>query len=291
MASKSKPTSGPRPAGGKSGGRSGGGGGKTGGAGKRPNGGGSAKQRARAAKAVAAARADRARRNRVIITAVVCVAALVIVIGAVSWAVYEANKPKTIPTATIKATYPVKIANGTIVAGKDSAKTKIDIYEDFMCPYCGQLEQKSGDEMLKDLNNGSLQITYRIVDTLNQNSTPPGYSQRAANIAFGTVKDGKFAQFHWALYHNQPSEGGPGYSDDQMIDLAKRLGVNGDYITKVAKDGTYKKYPDAQAKKLASDSSLHQSDGSYGTPTVVHAGKMVDTNQADWLSTLVNSNG
>ncbi|HEY3505645.1 MAG TPA: thioredoxin domain-containing protein [Actinocatenispora sp.] len=284
MASKSKPKSSARPAG--AGGKG------PGNAGKRPNaGGGSAKQRAKAAKAVAAARADRARRNRVIITASVCAAVLIIVIGAVSWAVYETNKPKTIPTANVTANYPVTISGSTIVAGKDSAKTKIDIYEDFMCPYCGQLEQKNGAEMQKDLNNGSLQITYRIVDTLNQNSTPPGYSQRAANIAFGTVKDGKFAQFHWALFHNQPSEGGPGYSDDQMIDLAKRLGVNGDHITKVSKDGTYKKNADTQAKKLADDKTLHQADGSYGTPTVVHGGKLVDTNQSGWLAALVGSNG
>lgn len=271
MASKNKPKSASRPA--------------AAGA-NRGKGGGSAKQRARAAKAVAAARAERQRRNRIIITASICAVLLVVVVGAVAWAVYEANKPKTIPAASLKVNYPVKIDKGTIVAGKDSAKTKIDIYEDFMCPYCGDLERGSGDLMQKSLNNGTLQIRYRIVDLLNQSSDPPGYSDRAANIAFGTVSAGKFPQFHWSLYHNQPGENGPGYTNDQMIDLASRLGVDKAMITKVAQKGTYKKYPAQQLKNM-------QAAGLNGTPAVMHDGKQVkiqDLGSPDWLQSLLSTN-
>ena len=270
MASKNKPKSASRPA--------------AGGA-NRGKSGGSAKQRARAAKAVAAARAERQRRNRIIITASVCAVLLVVVIGAVSWAVYEANKPKTIPTASITANYPVKLDKGTVVAGKDSAKVKIEIYEDFMCPYCGDLERGSGKQMQQALNNGTLQVRYRIVDLLKNSSTPPGYSDRAANIAFGTVAAGKFAEFHWSLYHHQPEEGGPGYSNDQMIDLATRLGVDKDKITKVVKQKTYKKYPAQQLKAM-------QQAGLSGTPAVINNGKQVKIDKLsspEWLNKLLDN--
>lgn len=267
MASKNKPKSASPPAAGAN----------------RGKGGGTAKQRARAAKAVAAARAERQRRNRIIITASICAVLLIVVVGAVSWAVYESNKPKTIPAESITANYPVKLDNGVVVAGKDSAKVKIEIYEDFMCPYCGDLERGSGKQMQKAMNDGTLQIRYHIVDLLNGSSTPPGYSDRATNIALGTVAEGKFPQFHWSLYHHQPAEGGPGYSDDQMVDLASRLGVNKDKIAKIAKDGTYKKYPAQQLKDF-------QAAGFQGTPTVVENGKQVqisDLKSADWLNQLL----
>ncbi|BCJ29059.1 thioredoxin domain-containing protein [Actinocatenispora sera] len=268
MASKNKPKSASPPAAGANRGK---------------GGGGTAKQRARAAKAVAAARAERQRRNRIIITASICAVLLIVVVGAVSWAVYESNKPKTIAAQSITANYPVKLDNGVVVAGKDSAKVKIDIYEDFMCPYCGELERGSHTELQKGLNGGTLQVRYHIVDLLNGSSTPAGYSDRAANIALGTVAEGKFAQFHWSLYHKQPAEGGPGYSDEQMIDLADRLGADKDKISKIAKDGTYKKYPAQQLKDF-------QAAGYQGTPTVVQNGKQVqisDLNKPDWLNQLL----
>ncbi len=265
------------------------GGGSRPGGGNRP-GGATAKQRAKAAKAVAAARAERARRNRVIVTVSVCVVLVAVVIGAVIFANYQNDKAKNavIKAHTISANYPVKIDGGTVLAGKDSAKTKIDIYEDFLCPYCGQLEQKYGEEMQKDLNAGTLQIRYRIVDTLNQNSNPAGYSQRAANAAFASVANGKFASYHWSLFHDQPKEGGPGYSNAQLQSLADRLNGGGGNYAKALKSGKYSSYPDQQAQKLSSDKSLHQPDGSFGTPTVVHDGKLVDSNKPGWLSSLVN---
>lgn len=252
--------------------------------------GGSTRQRAKAAKAVAAARAARGRRNRLIATVVACVVILCVLIGGVSYAVYKTEQSKNqIEAADITAHYPVKVDNGTVLAGKSNAKVKIDIYEDFMCPYCGDLERKSGSAMQKDLNNGSLQIRYRIVDTLNANSNPAGYSQRAANAAIATVPAGKFAQYHWSLFHDQAEESGPGYSDKQLLDLGKRLGIDGkayNNFAKAVKKGTYSKYPSVQADKLKNDKSLHQPNGQYGTPTVVHNGQLIDTGKSNWLSSL-----
>ncbi|MGA8114317.1 MAG: thioredoxin domain-containing protein [Actinocatenispora sp.] len=292
MASKSTSKSAARRPGTEPGGK-GPGGGTKGASGAKGPGGGTAKQRARAAKAVAAARADRARRNRLIVTVSVCVVLVAVVIGAVIFANYQNDKAKNavIKAQTISANYPVRIDNGTILAGKDSAPTKIDVYEDLLCPYCGQLEQDNGKEMQKDLNNGSLQIRYRIVDTLNTNSNPPGYSQRAANATFASVQSGKFASYHWSLFHDQPEEQGPGYSNSQLTSLADRLGIpTGGAFGKAVKSGKYNSFPDQQAKKLLSDKSLVGPDGRVGTPTVVSGGKVVDSTKPGWLSTLITSN-
>jgi protein-disulfide isomerase len=263
------------------------------GAGRRPA--GSSKKRAKAARAVAAANQARSRRNAVIVTVVACVVIIGVVVGAVIYATHtthEQQKTNAIKAFHVSANFPVRIDNGTILAGKNSAKVKIDLYEDFICPYCGQLEHSDGQAMLNDLNNGTLQIRYRIVDFLNDHSTPSGYSQRAANAAYASVAAGKFAQFHWSLYHDQAQEGTPGYSNDQLINLGKRLGITGSAYSRFVKQvkaGTYNSDTDAQANKLKTDTSLHQSDGSYGTPTLVHDGTLVDTNQSGWLDTLMNS--
>lgn len=263
------------------------------GAGRRPT--GSSKKRAKAARAVAAANQAKSRRNAVIVTIVACVVIVGVVVGAVVYATHtthEQQKTTAIKAYDVSASFPVRIDDGTILAGKDSAKVKIDLYEDFICPYCGKLEHSDGQQMLDDLNNGSLQIRYRIVDFLNDHSTPSGYSERAANAAYAAVAAGKFIQYHWSLYHDQPGEGTPGYSNDQLINLGKRLGIKGSAyatFTKRVKAGTYNSDTEAQAKKLETDTSLHQSDGTYGTPTVVHDGALVDTNQSGWLDTLMNS--
>lgn len=263
------------------------------GAGRRPA--GSSKKRAKAARAVAAAAQARSRRNAIIVTVVACVVILGVVIGAVIYATrstQDQQKATAIKAFNVTATFPVRVDHGTILAGKSSAKVKIDLYEDFICPYCGQLEHTNGKQMLDDLNNGTLQIRYRIVDFLNKNSNPPGYSKRAANAAYASVAAGKFAQFHWSLYHDQAEEQTPGYSNDQLINLGKRLGIKGSaYATfvKQVNAGTYDSATDAQANKLKTDTALHQSDGSYGTPTVVHNGTLVNTNQSDWLTNLTKA--
>ena len=292
MAGKSTPKAGSRPGGGKAGGsRSAGN--KPGGNQNRP---GTSKQRAKAARAVAAAQAARSRRNTMLVTISVCAVIVIVVIGAVAYALYRTNLAKndTITAKSVSASFPVKIENGLIVAGKNSAKTKITIYEDFICPYCAQLEQGKGQEMLNDMNDGKLQITYRIVDFLNNSSNPPGYSQRAANAAYATVAAGKFTSYHWSLYHDQPEEQSPGYSNAQLLSLGKRLGITGSAYTtfeKQVKAGTYNSDISSSTKKLQTDTSLRGSDGSYGTPTVVYNGKKIDTSGSSWLSSLISKNG
>lgn len=288
MASKNRTkTRGTRPAGaGSSGVRSGG----RPGAGNRP---GSAKQRAKAARAVAAAQQARSRRNSIIVTFVACLAILVVIVAAVSYAMVRSNQQKTdsINATSVTANFPVTIDNGTVLAGKASAPTTIDIYEDFLCPYCEQLETTYGKDMLNDLNNGSLRIRYRIVNLLNDSSSPSGYSTRAANAAFATVAAGKFISYHWSLYRDQPEEQSPGYSNDQLLSLGKRLGITGsayETFKSHVESNTYGHYATTQLNKLEHDSSLHDSDGSYGTPTVVHDGQKVDTSKSDWLTSLVN---
>ena len=97
---------------------------------------------------------------------------------------------------------------GMVVGDADAPKS-IVIYEDFLCPFCGQLEQTVGDQLDAAVEAGEVNVEYRPLPFLERISD---YSPEAAN-AFAVVLDESGPEvakaFHDLLFDNQPSESGP----------------------------------------------------------------------------------
>jgi protein-disulfide isomerase len=256
----------------------------------RPNTGRSNADKAKAAKAVAAARgASNDRRNIAIGVGAVLVVAIIVIVAVVLNT--QQSTPAPVGPDAIKITkatseYTATVADdGTVVAGPDTAKAKIDVYEDFTCPYCGELEQQSAAQMAKAMSDGQLQVRYHLLNILDGNTNPPGYSLLAANAAIAAAKQGKFADFHASLYAQQPKEGAAGYTADQLLSLGKRLGITAAQFTTDVNKGTYNDLVKKQVTTASAPPVNLQ-----GTPTVLNGTTDLKALQdPQWLDKLLNT--
>lgn len=247
--------------------------------------------KANAAKAVAAARTARNDRRNIIVGVGAVVLVAIIVIVAVVLTTQSSTPPAATGADAIKVTkagseYTATVADdGTVVAGQDTAKVKVDVYEDFTCPYCGDLEKQSAAQMAQAMAAGKLEVRYHLLNILDSNTTPPGYSLLAANAAIAAAKQGKFADFHASLYASQPKEGGAGYTNEQLLSLGKRLGITAAQFTTDVNKGAYNDLVKKQVT-TASGPPVNLT----GTPTVLNGTTDLQALQdPQWLDKLLNN--
>jgi protein-disulfide isomerase len=151
--------------------------------------------------------------------------------------------------------------------GGDSPKVVVDVYEDFMCPFCGQLEAGSA-ALVQEYADQGVQFRYRVISFLDRASSTR-YSTRAMN-AYAAVLDVAGPEvakkFHDALYAQQPKEGSAGLSDDDLVQLAIAAGADADAVEKPIRDLAFEQWV-----KNATDAASRAKV--TGTPTVVVDGK------------------
>ncbi|GAA1319680.1 DsbA family protein [Pseudonocardia xinjiangensis] len=256
---------------------------------------GTKRKSASSGRAVAAARADRDNKRKNIVAAIVIVVIAAAVFGGVFLQKQKATTAaqSVIPTVTVAgaAQYPVVLdpATATVLAGKPTAPTTIDAYEDFLCPICGEFESANFPAMEKQLEAGTIKVRYHMLNLLDDRSTPSGYSTMAANtaLAVAAAAPDKFIDFHDSLFSKQPEENGPGWTQAQLSNLAGRLGVSGPAFDSVVNGNTYGAKIQSNLTAAEADPALQQ-QGAFGTPTVVANGKVVNWQQdPNWLSSVV----
>jgi protein-disulfide isomerase len=256
---------------------------------------------AASARAVAAARGSRQGSARLVIAIVV----IVVIAGAVFGGVlYEKHKSDAaaetvIPALTVPGssqyTAVLDKADATVLVGKPTAKVTVDAYEDFLCPICGDFESTNFTPMEQQLEAGTIKVRYHMLNLLDDRSTPSGYSTLAANtaLAVAAADPSKFIDFHYSLYQKQPSEGGVGWTQAQLSNLASRLGVSGPAFNAVVNGKTYNKQINDNLTAAENNPALAQqsSDGTgFGTPTIVIGGKVVNwQSDGTWLSDAVKA--
>lgn len=212
----------------------------------------------RAAAAMAEQQAQERKRRNVMVGSVVAVL-LVIVVGGY----FLARALDT--TSDVSA--PAAGSEFGLTIGPEDAPHEVIIYEDFLCPYCGQFEQASREDLSQLAADGNVRVEYRPFNLL---SSMGDYSERSAG-AFSIVLEESGAdvakEFHDLLFENQPSESGPFPSDDDLIDLAVEAGADeADIRDRIeSQDGAAWV---ARATQAAEDS------GVQGTPTILLDGEL-----------------
>lgn len=216
-------------------------------------------------------KADRKQRNLITVGIVVIVVALIAVGGyGIKTISDDRENAKTLTTpANVNKNFGIEytpeIATGTAPKGEP---VKVVIYEDFLCPGCGALEQTAGPFLSAAVQKGEISMEYRPYAFLLNQSTNE-YSQRAWNAAACVNDKGgpkAFKAFHDLLFANQPPEGGAGPEDDQLITWAKEVGVTG--IDACVNKQTFTPW-------VADALDQGQDDGVSGTPTLRIDGKDV----------------
>lgn len=219
-------------------------------------------------------KADRKQRN-VISVAIVAVVVVLIAVG--GYGIKKASDDNALDTAlntpaNVNKDYGIlydqQAATGTAPAADAAAPVKVLIYEDFLCPGCGALEQTAGSFLSSAVESGEIEIEYRPYAFLLQQSTNE-YSQRAWNAAACVNDEGgpkAFKAFHDILFANQPEEGTAGPEDDELIAFAEQAGVTGiDACINKRSFGTW----------IENAREKGQDDGVSGTPTIRIDGKDV----------------
>jgi protein-disulfide isomerase len=206
--------------------------------------------------------ADR-RRNLLIqigLTAIV----VLLGVGLVLYIVMGADKK---PAAGEAKSVSVSSSKLITKEGTTEPKAVVSLYEDFLCPHCGEFEKKFGPTINQLIDSGAIQADYYMVAILDSPSTA-NYSSRAAGAAYCVADESKeaFRRFHAALYAQQPGETGGSYPDDaRLIEVARQAGAGGSVPDCINK-----------GKYVAMVQGLASATGIQSTPTVKINGEEFD---------------
>lgn len=186
--------------------------------------------------------------------------AVLVVVGLIGWAMYAAGRARDY-TAPPGAT-----ADGTgIQIG--AGKVTVDVYEDFICPACGQFELGAGEALDRLVAEDRARIVYHPVAYLDRFSSTD-YSTRSSAAAGCAAAGGKFREYAKKLFERQPAEGGAGLSDQELVSIGASVGLPAESFRPCVDDGRYRSWT-RHVTEAASRAGI------TGTPSVLVAGKPV----------------
>lgn len=218
--------------------------------------------------------------SKVLIGAVIVV--VLVIVGGIAWL-------RTDPFGGLEAKGPKgsMAEGGGMVMHPGKAKKDapvVDVYEDFQCPFCGQLEKANGKSMAKMAADGDIKLVIHTLSFLDDNLENDS-SKRSANAAFCAADAGRYSEYHAAVFAAQPKKEGAGYSDATLKKAADTAGITGAKRTafdKCVSTGTYNAYVE-DTQKRSND------DGVNGTPVVKIDGNDVSQEQLQTLLKQPNS--
>ena len=211
----------------------------------------------------------------------IIVAVVVVAVAAAIFVVL--NRPWESSAQQVAAAYPLAVDGVVVTAGQPTAPVTVDVYEDFLCPFCERFETRNRDALTAALNEGRVKVNFHALNILDARTTPPGYSTLAANAALCAVPTGIWPAFHERLFAEQPAEGSAGLTAAQLSAIGTELGAGPAFTQCVESNGNAAAIT-AAAEAAATNPAL-QTDGQFGTPTVAVGGRKIDVSDSDWLQT------
>jgi len=224
-----------------------------------------------------AARREARRRSMIVTGSVAAVLAAVVAVFIL------VNTLQRDAGTSASAATPRTGGNGAVTVGQASAPVTVVAYEDFQCPVCKSFEEANDSQLDAWVKAGKVKVEYHPIAFLDRASTDD-YSTRALNAA-ATVLDlapAGFEKFHDAVYAEQPAEGGPGLTDDRLVQLAVAAGAP-EARAEADIDGLRFK---SWTAKVTEDSSKA---GVNGTPTVFVNGTRLTDNSPAALARAVDA--
>lgn len=109
----------------------------------------------------------------------------------------DLSSPERVPAGTEDD------GDGIVIGGGPAT---VDLYIDFICPFCRQFEEASGSVLAAIVAANAASLVYHPLGFLDRLSTT-SYSSRAA-AASGCASDAnKFIEYKDVLFRTQPEEG------------------------------------------------------------------------------------
>lgn len=206
------------------------------------------------------------------------IAALVLVLtSVVGYTVYSGQRPAEGFAAPAGAT-----ADQTGVA-VGSGPVTVEIYLDYLCPACREFEAEAGETIDRYLAQERITVVYHPVAILDRYSTNE-YSSRSAAGAGCAADAGRLSEYTEALYADQPDEGGPGHTNERLVEIAAAAGLPGESFGQCLSEGRYGDWVAHVTESMARR-------GVRGTPTVFVNGELLERPSSTTLAAAIDAGG
>ncbi|WP_179275930.1 DsbA family protein [Rhodococcus sp. 06-235-1A] len=179
--------------------------------------------------------------------------------------------------------------DGVVALARPGAQRVIDVYEDPMCPFCGELEVKHGQELAQKIDDGVVAVKYHLVNFLDAQSASGDYSTRAvaaSHCVAATENARVYSAFHAGLFDPdfRPEEGGDSdRTDAELADLARSDGAS-ELAVECIVTGSQR---DAAVADANTGRDALAASGARGTPGVLVDGQVVDAlGDSEWLANI-----
>lgn len=207
------------------------------------------------------------------------IAILVIAAVAIGFIVYNNQKHKvdniSLPNDEVKVKMTAEDSIVTLEAENagDNVPT-VEVFEDFSCHYCAQLETASSDDVKKALEDGKVKVEFRFLNFLDRGDES-GPSTRGAAVAWAVAKTGDVDAF-WNLHRLMMEEQSTvtrQWEWDDLANAADKMGVDGGVVDKI-RDKSVK---DEGAKiSRENDKEVEKREGDVSSPLLYKNGKRFD---------------
>lgn len=141
---------------------------------------------------------------------------------------------------------------------------KLDVYEDFQCPYCKQFEESTGSVVRRLAAQGKVKVVYHLMTGVNPIGSP-----RAAAAAL-CVPSKQWMTYHDALYAHQPAEANDPRQSAFTVKTLRAIGAKAGLDDKTLGCISSQKY--VNSAQAASEKAV-KDDHVQGTPTLRRDGK------------------
>jgi protein-disulfide isomerase len=117
---------------------------------------------------------------------------------------------------------PPRVATGDgRILGDPNAPVTIVEYADFQCPVCKRAESAIISPLEKDyIQTGKVKLEFRMYAFIGQESF------NAAQAADAAGEQGKFWEYHDALFNAQGAENGGNFTYDKLVAIAQQVGLD-----------------------------------------------------------------
>ena len=141
-------------------------------------------------------------------------------------------------------------------AGSVDAPLTMIVYSDYQCPFCARWNHETLPAMMEHVDEGSLRIEWRDINMYGD------ASERASLAAHAAGLQGKYWEYHNALFANGESRDESSLSADALIELAADLELDTEQFA-----------ADMESEELLAQNQQNAAEGRgigvTGTPTFV----------------------
>jgi serine/threonine-protein kinase len=216
-------------------------------------------------------------------------AALIVVVALVVWLAWPSPPSPSSPPSPPANAVKLQVLDDAVSVGADEAPKTIDVFNEPICPPCGQFIRSYSTDMQTAINNKKIQVHYHLLNFLDSKSASGDYSTRAvaAALCVASANDPKlYIDFYAGLFGSsfQPKENASADpTDDDLAGLAESVGAQSS-VTDCIKSS--RDLDTAKTKAANGYSTLQGLMSQPSTPSVFDGQTKIDISDSKWLNRL-----